>query len=179
MTTYLLDTNVFVEAKRHYCGFSSYKNFLKWIDHMNSSKIIFSVKKVLEEINSYKGEDYLSKWAKKHSSIFLDINPTILEKTMSVVEWARRDGYEKSAIDEFTKCADCYLVGHAIVMKSTVVTQELGGQRSSVKIPDACEKFGVNFMNVDKLVCIESKDINLKKYRGADFEKKSQRDMFK
>ena len=60
--TYLIDTNVFIDAKKRFYGFDICPAFWDWLVLKNKERIVFSIEKVRDEIN--KGEDQLFEWIK-------------------------------------------------------------------------------------------------------------------
>jgi hypothetical protein len=59
--SYLLDANVFIQAKNLYYGFDFCPAFWEWLIKNNASGKIFSIEKVGDEIDA--GTDELSTWA--------------------------------------------------------------------------------------------------------------------
>ena len=43
--TYLLDTNIFIDAKNRYYGFDICPAFWEWLTKLNKSEIVFSIEK--------------------------------------------------------------------------------------------------------------------------------------
>ncbi len=60
--TYLIDTNVFIDAKNRFYGFDICPAFWDWLVLKNKEGVLFSIEKVRDEIN--KEEDQLFKWIK-------------------------------------------------------------------------------------------------------------------
>jgi hypothetical protein len=61
LIVYLLDTNVFIQAKNLHYGLDFCPAFWEWLIEKNTSKQVFSVEKVGDEID--KGKDELAAWA--------------------------------------------------------------------------------------------------------------------
>ncbi len=57
---YLLDANVFIQAKNLHYGFDFCPAFWDWLDDTNSLGIVFSVEKVADELLA--GNDELAEW---------------------------------------------------------------------------------------------------------------------
>ena len=69
---YLLDANVFIEAKNRYYGFNFCPGFWDWLIRQNAVGKVASIDKVKGEL--LKQEDKLSAWAKNlDESFFLKI----------------------------------------------------------------------------------------------------------
>ena len=62
---YLLDSNIFIEAKNRYYGFGICPGFWEWLEDSDEVKSLDEVEKELAA-----GEDDLSKWVKDHLKKF-------------------------------------------------------------------------------------------------------------
>ena len=155
MTRYLLDTNVFVEAHRVHYGFSFCPGFWDWIDQSHAAGKLFSIEAVLEEMALYK--DALSKWARQRAAMFLGMDDRVVSKMKEVSAWAMNN-YRENAVDEFLTCADSYLIAHAAVLDCVVVTHEqrAGSGAFRIKVPNACDAFGVKCMRTHEVLKAES-----------------------
>ena len=58
---YLLDTNVFIEARNRHYGFDFCPAFWDWIDHAHHAGTVFSLDKVAIELDAV--DDDLATWA--------------------------------------------------------------------------------------------------------------------
>lgn len=65
---YLLDSNIFIQAKNEYYGFDLCPGFWEWLEQQNAAGKVFSIDRVQEELVSY--ADALSQWAKKQGHVF-------------------------------------------------------------------------------------------------------------
>ena len=65
---YLLDTNVFVEAKNRHYGFDFCPAFWEWIASANGNGRVFSIEQVRGEI--LRREDELADWAAERGGGF-------------------------------------------------------------------------------------------------------------
>jgi len=135
---YLLDTNVFIEAKNRYYGFEICPGFWDWIDAENAAGRLFSIEKVGDELRA--GEDALADWAKaRGTELFLAPDPAVLPALGTVSSWSKGQGYEPAAITTFLEKADLYVVAHALAHRHVVVTQEVPSDSPKrIKIPNAC-----------------------------------------
>ena len=80
MTTYLLDANVFIQAKNQYYGFDIVPAFWAWLIAANGAGTVFSIEKVSDELVGYGNE--LAEWAKTRNQIggfFLPADEAVLE----------------------------------------------------------------------------------------------------
>lgn len=141
--TYLLDANVFIEAKRLHYGFDFCPAFWDWLVEQNSLAKVFSIERVGTEIAT--GTDDLSVWADaRGASFFLPPDTSMLASFAQISTWVMGQSYTAGAIDQFLQAADSYLVSHAHAHAMTVVTREKPeSSKKVVKIPNACTALGV------------------------------------
>lgn len=149
--TYLLDTNVFIEAKNRYYSFELCPAFWDWLDDANTAGRVASVEKVREELRDQK--DDLAAWATdRDASFFLPPDEAVLASLVEATEWASGkldDPYRQSAINEFADSADLYLIAHAHAHGMIVVTHEIAAPEAQkqIKIPDVCEALEIECVN--------------------------------
>ncbi len=83
---YLLDTNVFIEAKNRYYGFDFCPAFWEWIDRANAAGHVFSIDKVAGELRG--GDDELADWAHERTrGFFLEGDPALLPSLRALSTW--------------------------------------------------------------------------------------------
>ena len=146
MKRYILDANVFIQAKNLHYGLDFCPAFWKWLTENNAAGIVFSIEKVGDEINA--GEDELADWATQcNENFFLKPDKDILPALAIVSQWVTRNGYDPAAVNTFLQVADYYLVGHAVAHKCTIVTHEKAAvSKKKIKIPDVCIGLGIKCM---------------------------------
>jgi hypothetical protein len=144
---YLLDANVFIQAKNLHYGMDFCPAFWDWLVHANQEGKVFGVESVGDELQGI--ADELSEWARElGGGFFSKPEATLLPALSQVSTWATGAGYEPAAVNTFLQAADYYLVGHGPAYGDTVVTHEVAsGSRKKIKIPDACISLGVKFMS--------------------------------
>ncbi len=144
---YLLDANIFIQAKNLHYGFDFCPAFWDWLIENNDSQKIFSIEKVEDEINA--GDDELAEWAKERgSSFFLRPDSQVVKHFAKVSEWTSSQDYEPAAINTFLQVADYYLIVQALAGGFIIVTHELpASSTKKIKIPNACIGLGIKFMN--------------------------------
>ena len=152
---YLLDANVFIQAKNLHYGLDFCPAFWEWIIHNNNNGKVFSIEKVGDEIDA--GNDDLSIWSSERGTkFFLKPDSSMVAALSSVSQWVTEQSYEPSAINAFLQVADYYLVAHALAHSMTVVTHEVAGQsRRRVKIPEVCLGLGIRHMTPFEMLRIE------------------------
>lgn len=140
---YLLDANVFIEAKNRYYGFDFCPAFWDWLLVENSAARVFSVEKVGLELAA--GSDPLADWAaERGDAFFLAPDATVLPALSTVSVWATGQRYMAAAVNTFLEGADYYLVAQAHAHAHTVVTHEKPEDSiKKVKIPSVCIGLGV------------------------------------
>ena len=65
---YLLDANVFIQAKNLHYGFDFCPGFWDWLQVQHAAGVVFSVEKVGTELAA--GADDLSTWAARRALLF-------------------------------------------------------------------------------------------------------------
>ena len=138
MTRYLLDANVFIQAKNLHYGFDFCPAFWDWLVTENAAGSVASIEKVADEL--YAGKDGLSDWASvRGAAFFLPPDDAVLPALQTVSEWASSQHYEPAAVATFLQVADYWLVAHALAHQYVVVTHEVpsDGNRK-IKIPNVC-----------------------------------------
>ena len=136
--SYLLDANVFIQAKKLHYGLDFCPAFWDWLVQQNTAGSVFSIEKIGDEIDA--GNDELSVWAAlRGPSFFLKPDDVIIPALGKVSTWVTGRGYEPAAVNTFLQVADYYLVAHALAHGHTLVTHEKAStSKKQVKIPDAC-----------------------------------------
>ena len=155
MTRYLLDTNVFIEAKNRHYGFDFCPAFWEWLEKENATGKVASIDKVSNELAA--GEDELTDWAERQGKqFFLPPDDRVLAAYGQVSAWVTDNGYDPAAINTFLDVADSWLLAHALVCDCTVVTHERAADTTKkVKIPNACIGLGLSFMNPYEMLRVE------------------------
>jgi hypothetical protein len=134
---YLLDANVFIQAKNLHYGLDFCPAFWEWLIANNAGRTVFSIEKVGDEIAA--GGDELSDWAaQRGDGFFLKPDAALLPVLGTVSAWANGQNYEPAAVNTFLQVADYYLVAHALAHRHTVVTHEIASA--------ACIGLNIKFM---------------------------------
>jgi hypothetical protein len=143
VTRYLLDTNIFIQAKNLHYGFDFCPAFWEWLIHQNGLGTVASIDKVGDELQA--GGDDLSAWATaRGTAFFLPPDDPVLPALTRVSTWATGQNYEAAAIATFLQVADYWLVAYALAHQFTVVTHEVPADTvRKIKIPNACVGLGV------------------------------------
>lgn len=144
---YLLDSDVFIQAKNLHYGFDFCPAFWNWIDERRQTSSVLSIDKVRDELIG--GDDELATWAQQRGDdFFVKPDSTVLPSLRSTSAWATGAGYEPAAVNIFLQAADYYLVAHAHAQNHVVVTHERPSPSTKkIKIPDACIGLTVKCMS--------------------------------
>ena len=139
---YLLDANVFIQAKNLHYGFDFCPAFWDWIIDQDTKGRVKSIEKIGDELEA--GQDDLATWAKaRGNGFFMKPTQDLLKSMPTVSAWVKAQQYQPAAVNTFFQVADYYLVAHALAHKCTVVTHEIASSGiAKVKIPNVC--IGVN-----------------------------------
>jgi hypothetical protein len=141
---YLIDSDVFIQAKNLHYGFDFCPAFWTWLVNANAASRAFSIEKVGTELLA--GADDLSDWAEARGpGFFSPADNAVLTALARVSQWATTQQYEPVAVNTFFQVADYWLVGHALAHGHTVVTHEIPSVSTKrIKIPNVCVGLGIS-----------------------------------
>ena len=109
--TYLLDANVFIQAKNLHYGFDFCPAFWEWLDRAHAAGTVYSIEEVRTELKA--GSDELSEWAEARPAFFLAPDEEIVRSLRATSDWAAQSDYDPAAVNTFLQVGDYYLVAHA------------------------------------------------------------------
>lgn len=157
-TTFVVDSNVFIEFSRCYPKDIAPTFWPQLIDSAKGGHWL-SIDRVLAEIQ--KKEDTISEWSTKHKSFFVSTERNDVSQEYGRIQQWTGSRYKETAKIRLGQVADGWLVAYAIVESLCVVTNEVSDPRSlrNVKIPDICKAFGVD--HVDMIGMIRALGIRL------------------
>lgn len=144
MTRYLLDANVFIQAKNLHYGLDFCPAFWDWlIDHNRAGKVA-SIEKVGDELVA--GADDLASWAAARGEpFFLSPDNAVLPALRETSVWASSQRYEPAAVAICLQVADYWLVAHALAHDYIIVTHEVPSESTrKIKIPNVCVGLGLH-----------------------------------
>lgn len=154
---YLLDSNIFVEAKNFHYPFDSFPGFWSWLKSDLSAGTLTSIKPILAEISQ--GNDELKEWVEaiKECGCFLPIDDALTQqKYTDIANWTfdSKRIFSQPAREEFLRVADSWLVAKAAALDATIVTREIYDKncKRRIKIPNVCEDFGVEYIDTVELI---------------------------
>lgn len=146
---FLLDTNIFIEAKNRYYGFDICPGFWDWMDGV-CGQDVGSIETVCDELMD--GGDELAAWAKdrKDAAWFLKVDDDATQGNFAAVaNYVAGEQYSQAAVDKFLAKADPWLIAKAITVGAKIVTHEMPepASKKRVPIPNVCNHFGVQCVN--------------------------------
>jgi len=146
---YILDANIFIEAKNRYYAFNLCPGFWDSLLHHNRMGNLESIDRIKEEL--IEGKDILADWSKKSSDLFASTNSKfVLADYGSIIRWAQsQERFNDAAKNEFAIGVDAWVIAYAKANNALVVTHEVSAPNSpkKVKIPDVCNHFNIKHTN--------------------------------
>jgi len=152
---YLLDANVFIQAKRFHYPFDVFPGFWKWLESEMRNGSLRSIKPIFNELKA--GNDVLAEWAEDQKEWFLPVEDEQTQREYArIVAWVsdKNQGYTQPAINEYLDVGDSWLVAMASTENMTIVTHEkFNAQRKSkILIPNVCRTFGIEYIDTIELI---------------------------
>ena len=149
MSLFLLDSNIFIEAKNRHYGFDFCPAFWDFLDKEINKTTILTIKEVYNELSH--GDDDLANWIKerKDSSFFIPFDDEETQKEFVKIAQYVINNFPQEQANKFLDVADPWLIAKAKVLGAIIVTQEVlaPSNTQKVKIPNICVHFGVNYNN--------------------------------
>lgn len=148
--SFLLDTNVFIEAHRRYYAFDIHPGFWDCLYHLFRSNQVTSIDHVRTEL--LRGNDTLSEWTGETPERFSESSndPSVVSSYTTVINWLKKESqYFDQAKYDFAQGADGWLVSFPLVHGLKLVTEEVYDRniRKRVPLPNVCRRFGVETLN--------------------------------
>src|SRR5664279_1918920 len=125
---YLIDANVFIQAKNFHYRFGFCQGFWQWLTEAHHAGLVFSIDKVRQEINDGDEDDQVRLWADDlpESFFIADIHDSsVMQTYRQVMQWnVSNNHYRQQAKDEFARFdkADAFLIAAAKAHGFTLVT---------------------------------------------------------
>jgi hypothetical protein len=146
---YILDANIFIEAKRRYYAFNLCPGFWDSLLHHNSMGNLESIDRVRNKELS-EGDD-LDAWSKKSPYLFASTDSKfVLADYGDIIQWVQsQERFTNAAKSEFSSGVDAWVIAYAKANNAIVVTHEVSApkSRTDVKIPDVCNHFNIKCTN--------------------------------
>lgn len=142
---YLVDSDVFIQAKNRHYGFDFCPAFWNWLVAENAKGNVFSVQQIGKELLA--GNDNLATWASALGpQFFLAPNSAVTGAMATLTNWVANplNGYKPAALATFLASGEYFLIAHALAVGYTVVSHEIAAQSpNKVKVPNACAGVGL------------------------------------
>lgn len=154
-SVFVLDSNVFIQAKRHYYAFDLAPKFWTSLIQQISTGQVRSIDRVKHELR--RGRDNLTTWVNgAGSNAFLPTTgPQVQQAFGALMTWVNgQPQFTPAAKAEFASVADGWLVAHCQVNNHVVVTLEVENPdiKKKVPIPNVCRAFNVQFINTFEML---------------------------
>ena len=157
---YLIDANVFVQAKNLHYRFEFCGGFWNWLEAAHDAGLVHSVAKVRAELVAGKKGDPARTWAEKQpGSFFVEDagDPKVMTHYATLMAWATNGNqYTAAAIGQFAndKNADAFIVAAARERGDVVVSHEksIPTAKSRIPLPNAADAIGVKTMTIFDLL---------------------------
>ena len=143
---YLLDSNVFIQAKYAYYGMDFCPGFWDWLIASNEDGTVASISLVKQEIQAL--DDELARWcAQRARGFFVEPSYSAHNAARRIGDWVSDARFKEAAVDKFLGSADHFLIAHALAEWMTVVTHEKPtNSPNKLRIPVVCMQFGVEYI---------------------------------
>lgn len=148
---FLIDSNVFINAKYFHYNFNYCKMFWDYLIKLNQSGIVYSINSVKKELLAK--PDEISDWIINEvpSTFFQDEN-TSMVKYATLMNWAQKLDVNDKAKEDFasqTK-ADAFLIAHAMTHGFSIISHEKSqeGAKKRIMIPNAALAHGVKTLTI-------------------------------
>ena len=144
---YILDANVFIEAKQTWYAFDICPGFWDWLVGAADDELIASTPAVYEELLPF--EDELSEFARANDHIFFEHSRELFDATKVVNQWVESHaGFSRAHKASFLAGADPEVVACGMLTGACVVTHEklVGEDSTKVKVPNVCKAHDVEYM---------------------------------
>ncbi|MGB9639205.1 MAG: DUF4411 family protein [bacterium] len=188
LSKFCLDANIFIDSYKRYYPFDLFPTFWELLEKLANKNIVISTISIYNEIA--KNEDKLADWCKKNKKMFKDIrnedNPDSQKYFGCIIEIIRfiKEKYTSKKAEEFLGTlgesennADIEVIAYSKVygyivvtfegsagnIESTVVRKgpEIGKYNCNVKIPDICNFFNVECINLFEMLKIIKEEYKL------------------
>jgi len=157
--TYLIDSNIFIEAQNTYYCLDICPGFWEFLSQRFESGELISIRNVYDEI-SHK-DDVIYDWLKDRKPFFSPVDDELTQRNFSDIANYVQSEYtirkvNNPNIGPFLSAADPWLIARAKTLSAILVTHEIKAGPGSFKpkIPDVCEQFGVTTMRTNELLRI-------------------------
>lgn len=156
MSKYLLDANVFIEAKNRYYGFEICPGFWTSLVDLNKAKRVFCIDRIRDELVAQ--NDDIKDWVEDRApdTFFKQTqDQAVFDSFQAMVSWVYdQPQFIQAAQTEFANVADGWLLAYAHANGLTVVTQEEFAPQAKRKVPmpNLCLEFDIDYVNTFEML---------------------------
>ncbi len=153
---YLLDANVFIEAKNRYYGFDICPGFWSSLAFRHNEKRLFSLDRIEKELKEQ--DDDVKTWVEQTAPVTFfkkSEDQAVVNMFQRMVQWVyAHPHFTDAAKTEFASVADGWLVAYAAVNGFVIVTHEqyAADIRKKVPIPNLCVEFEVEYADTFTMI---------------------------
>lgn len=160
MVKYLIDSDVFIQAKNFHYNFDFCDGFWNWISEAHTHGLVGSIKKVKAELAKGNKDDPARMWADAMPASFFfedEKEPGLMVSYGTVIlTVAGANKFTQNAINEFSDYnrADAFLIAAAMHYNALIVTHEKGHpeQKRRVPLPDGAALVNVTTLTIFELL---------------------------
>jgi len=151
MIRYLLDANVFIEAKRRYYAFDICPGYWEALLAHHEGERLASIDRIRNEL--LRGHDDLTEWVEREipGTFFLSTADARVTRYFGeMMRWVQEQAhFLPAAKAEFAQEADGWLAAYAKAYDFMLATHEVlnHASRNRVPLPNVCEAFNVPYTN--------------------------------
>jgi Domain of unknown function (DUF4411) len=153
MSTYWLDSNVFIEANDGPYSFAIAPGFWRHLENMLASGTIRCSEMVYKELIGF-GDD-VSDWFKKNkqNGLYEPLTQSVQNHFANIANYVYVR-YDAANSSDFLKGADGWVIGHALDTQGIVVSQESKHypNANKARIPDVCKNFSVSCISIYEML---------------------------
>ena len=153
MSSYCLDSDVFIQAKNGPYGMDIVPSFWTLLDDRAQSGEICCSLLVHDELVA--GNDELALWARQRRNTAIFLAPTLqIQTTFSAIAQYVQQSYLAHQASSFLSGADPWVIAQAKELGQIVVTHEnlVNSSSTKPKIPNVCREFGVAWVNTYQML---------------------------
>ena len=153
---YLIDSNILIEAHRHYYAFNLCPGFWKSLVWLHGQDRVLSLDKVKDEIT--RETDDLVTWATTdmpETGFAVSQEDVVVEWFAKMQIWAQEQTqFTDAAKEEFAQVADAWLIAYARAHNLILVTHELykSDVKKRIPIPNVFRAFNVQCANTFEML---------------------------
>ncbi|WP_293646954.1 DUF4411 family protein [Thiolapillus sp.] len=148
---FVLDANVFIEAKRRYYAFDLCPGFWEALRWHHARGELVSIDRVKDELK--KGKDDLTDWVNNRmpdGGFVASDEAGVVEWYGKMVAWVQAEPqYFDEAKAEFARVPDAWVTAYAKAKGAVLVTHEVPAPdaRKKVPIPNVCQEFDIPYID--------------------------------